>query len=122
MTTPPIEFNLKIYQGSDFEKLFEKGTLSGTTFTPVDLTGYTARMQARERIDSGVTFLDLDSGSKGGIAIDGPNGRVTITLSAVQTAALSTTGGYYDIELIDTLGKVSRLAMGLILVSAEVTR
>ena len=122
MTTPPVNYNIQIYQGTDFERVFEKGTQNGAVFTPTDLTGYSARMQARETIEASVPFIDLDTGTKGGITIDGPNGKITVTLSATATAALSPKGGYYDLELIDTLGKVTRLAMGAIFVSPEVTR
>lgn len=88
-----------------------------------DLTGYTIRMQVRQKPSSSSTYLDIDTVS-GEIAItDATNGIFTITLSAAVTAALSPVQGYrYDLELEDGSGVVTRLLTGLFEVTKEVTR
>ena len=55
---------------------------------PIDLTGYTARMDIVHKL-SRKTALQLDT-SAGGIVIDGVAGTITLQLSAVQTATLDT--------------------------------
>lgn len=100
----------------------EQGATWRTTLTlaDTDLTGYTARMQARADITETDTLLDLSTGS--GISIDGPAGQITLELADEQTAALDWTEGVYDLEIVAPSGDVTRLLKGPILVDPEVTR
>lgn len=88
--------------------------------TAVDLTGYTARMQVRQKVTSADTLLSLTSAS--GITLGGSAGTITLSVSAVDTAAMTWREGVYDLELVSGGGEVTRLIEGRITVSPEVTR
>jgi hypothetical protein len=92
-----------------------------TYYPAVDLTGYTARMQIRASVAATNTLLELTT-ENGGIVLDPTTGKVTLTATAVQTAAMTFTSGVYDLELVDATGAVTRLAEGSVAVSREVTR
>lgn len=87
----------------------------------IDLTGYTARMQIRESITSTSTLLSATT-ANGQLVIVAAQGKVTLTLTATETAALSFTTGVYDIEMVSSGGAVTRLVEGTITLSKEVTR
>lgn len=87
---------------------------------PKDITGYTARMHIRAQKNSATTILELAS-ADGEIIIGDATGKVTLSLTAAATAALSFDTAYYDLELV--LGAaVKRLAEGVVTLSKEVTR
>lgn len=95
----------------------------------INLSGYTARMQARQTLAS-TTMLNEWTTENGGILIDGPTGTITLTATAVQTAAWAwpiTAGqsaptAVYDLEVVSPAGKVTRLLKGKITLDQEVTR
>lgn len=88
---------------------------------PVDLTGFTARMQIRRNIADASAVLDLTT-ANGGITLGGAAGTIRILATATATAALTISAGFYDLELIDGAGAVLRLLQGTVTVSKEVTR
>lgn len=88
---------------------------------PINLTGYTARLQVRERHDSATILLELTT-ENGGITIDGPAGTLTLHLSAAASAALGWERGVYDLEIASPSGTVTRLLEGAALTTPEVTR
>jgi len=90
-------------------------------YTPVSLSGYTARMHIRETVGSSTTELELTSPSAG-IVIDDAAKTITLTISAVDTAALDMTSGVYDLELVSGSGVVTRLLEGTVTITEEVTR
>jgi len=108
--------------------IIEKGTTFTRTVTwtdsegdPIDLTGYTARMQGRASMDSTTTLFSLTSPSTG-ISIPTPaNGALIITLTDTQTTNLPC-GGVHDLELVSPSGTVTRLFQGSFDISNEVTR
>ncbi|TLX54859.1 hypothetical protein DN824_20465 [Stutzerimonas nosocomialis] len=83
---------------------------------PVELAGARARMQVRDR--AGALLLDLST-EAGGLVIG--TGRITLTLTAAQTAALTWTEGRYDLEVEFADGTVQRWAEGIATVRPEVT-
>ena len=87
---------------------------------PVNLTGYTARLQARVDIEDTETILSLTTGA--GITLGGAAGTISLDQSAAQTAVLPNGEYVYDLELIDGDGKVSKLLYGDVDVYGEVTR
>lgn len=91
---------------------------------PVDLTGYTARMQVRETLDAAEPLLTLTTPetSPGGITIDGPAGRLTLLIADEMSTAWAWTFGVYDLELASPDGDVDRLLKGEFEVDREVTR
>jgi hypothetical protein len=118
MTISPGKYDITIYQGATFSQQFTWKDQAGT---PINLTGYTARMMARTSIDAPAAFLTLNT-ANGGIALGGAAGTITLNLSDAQTAAISVMQGVYDLELIDSLAKVIRLLEGSVVISPEVTR
>lgn len=112
--------NLIIPQGADFYLPIYFGQVDGT---PIDLTGFSARMQVRETVAATAVLLGLTSDTDGGIEFtDRPAGKFRIHLTAAQTAAMTWTRGVYDVELVSSGGEVTRLLLGDIKVSREVTR
>ncbi len=108
-------YNLNCLQGATFSKRF-------TLFldnVPVDLTGYTARMQVRESYDSATTVLSLAVGS--GITLGGTAGTIDVAVSNTATAAIEAAQYVYDLEL-DSGSSVDRWLQGSWIVSPEVTR
>jgi len=117
----PLTIDLLIYQGATFHRSW-KLVESGTT-TPMDLTGYSARMQIREKLKSEDVILELTTANSR-IAIDITSTDTTLSLyiAPEDTAAIQITRGVYDLELVDTAGDVFRLMQGAVTVSKEVTR
>ena len=111
--------DLKIDQYATFSTAFKWQTKSSGQ--PVNLTGYTAAMQIRRTPDSSTALVSLSSPSAG-ITIDALNGRVTVEISAVQTAALTPGKYVYDLLLTNPASKKKRLIEGVVVVDAGVTR
>lgn len=88
---------------------------------PTDLAGYIARMQIREAVDSASVLLELTS-TAGDIVLDNVLKTITLTIDAVDTAALTFTAGVYDLEMVSPGGVVTRLLEGAVSVIGEVTR
>ena len=92
--------------------------------TPVDLTGYTARMEIKDKIggtvlasaDSADTPLDIMD-----IAIDTTGKTITLTISATDTAAIAWKKGVYDLEMVSSAGVVTAILTGSVNVTREVT-
>jgi hypothetical protein len=129
----PAVYDLTIYCGTTVDA----GTLTFTykvSGVAVNLTGYSARSQARDA-DDGLIF-DLTS-LNGGITLGGAAGTISLNLDAQATSALWTgegsldsaangaalyDRGVWDLELIAANGRVQRLIQGRLLLSPEVTR
>lgn len=110
---------LIIDQGATFRKHFVWKV--GTPAAPKDLTGYTARMQIRETVESAVVLKSLTT-ENGGITLGGATGEIDLYLSAVDTAAIAWDSGVYDIEFIAPNSDVIRRIAGTVIVTKEVTR
>jgi hypothetical protein len=114
----PGTYNLTIYQGATFRQSI---IWRNADSTPIDLTGYTARMQIRKSVRATTTEADMTT-ENSGIVISALTGEIELNLTAVQTAAIDIQDGVYDLELIDADGTVTRLMEGSVTVSPEVTR
>jgi hypothetical protein len=114
-------YDLTIDQGADwFWTIRWKVGSSARSATPKDTTGYTARMQVRRRHTDTTTQLNLTT-ENGGIVV-GSDGSFQLRATAIQTAAISSGRGVYDVEAISPTGIVTKLARGQISIVAEVTR
>lgn len=89
--------------------------------TPVDLTGYTARMHIREKLESDTIILQLTT-ENGRIVLDNTNKTITIKIDADDTAALIYPLAVYNLELVSASGTVTSLVAGNIQLVKEVTR
>lgn len=114
---PAAQVNLLIEQGATFVQ--QLSWVSGTG-EPVNLSGYSARMQIRASVRSPDVILELTT-ENGGISLGGVTGSVRLQISADQSATLPARGGVYDLELVQD-GIVTRLIEGEVAVSPEVTR
>lgn len=109
-------YDLEIPQGATFTQDF---LYLNPDKTPINLTGYSARMMIRECYESPTPILSLTEGS--GIVTTPLLGKVTVTLTAAQTAAIAAGGYVYDIEL-ENAPTVIRLIQGKVSINAEVTK
>lgn len=112
------EHDIVVQQGATFKKTL---AVKDTGDQPIDLTGYTARMQVRTDFEATQPALDLTT-ENSGIAINGPAGEIILTAADTATSTLSITNGFYDLELIKPSGDVVRLLQGKVTVSREITR
>lgn len=111
---------LRIQQGATFRR---RVTVAAASGDPVDLTGFTARMQVREDYPAETVMLEAST-DDGRITVDGPAGVLWITVPPTATAALPRYGfGVYDLELVSPDGgDVRRILEGDVEVTPEVTR
>jgi hypothetical protein len=88
--------------------------------SPVDLTGYTARMQLRSTLDSSTVIQELTT-ANGGILIDNTYKTITVVLTATQTAALTFSSAVYSLELVSG-SEVYTFCTGTLTLVKEITR
>lgn len=112
------QYDFTIEQGATFVRPFVWKSSDGT---PVNLTAYTARMQVRQSYSSGEILLNATT-ENGRLQVSGAEGKVTLSLTADVTAAITWRRGRYDLELVAPDGAVTRLLEGQITVSKEITR
>lgn len=89
--------------------------------TPIDMTGYTARMQLRSKLDSSTIIEELNT-ENGKIVIDNVNKTIKLIISADNTSAYTFSSAVYSLELISSGGQVTPFANGIITLVKEVTR
>ena len=105
-------------QGATFSRAI---TWQDSQAVPVNLTGYTARMQVRDEVDSASAALSLTT-ENSRISLGGTAGTITLLVSAADTAAVAAGEYVYDLELVSGAGTVTRLIQGCFTVDGEVTR
>ncbi len=109
--------NLIIEQGATFDKTYTWQNSSGL---PINLTGYTARMQAKLNYDT-EALINLTT-ENGGIVLGGSLGTIQLIISASATSAIPAPAKLlYDLELING-SVVTRLLQGYIEIIPEVTK
>ena len=111
-------YNFEIEQGTSLNKPVVWKDSNGVV---VNLTGYTARMQIRETIDSDEVLLELST-ANGKIVLTPAQGKVTLEFDPEDTSGEFWTRGRYDLELTSGSGFVTRLLKGKVTLSKEVTR
>jgi hypothetical protein len=87
---------------------------------PVDLTGYTARMQIRQPDVDGAIVQTLTT-EDGGLTLSA-NGEISRLISATDTALLDFECGVYDLEIVSAGGIVTPIVSGSVELEDEVTR
>jgi len=119
-------YDITIEQGADFELPL---TLQHSDGTAYNLTGYTGRGQIRKYHRSATITVSFT------VTIPTPltlptTGQLTISLTAVQTAAIPAgelitderSKYVYDIEIVSGAGTVKRILDGFAFISPEVSR
>ena len=112
----PGQYDILAPQGATFNEVFTY-KVGGT---PVNLGGYTARMQVRRTPSSSTKIVDLVSPA--GITLGGATGQISVDISATTMAGIPAGKYRYDLEIISSTGTVTRLLEGVFVVTAEVTR
>jgi len=110
-------YDITIEQGATFQMSL---TWKDSTNSPVNLSGYTARMQVRSNYEAEDTLVSLTSAA-GDIVLGGALGTIVITIAASVTQLLQIEEAVYDLELVNGL-TVTRLIQGKATISREVTR
>ncbi len=117
-STRAAKADLIINQGSTLEHVVSVQNSNGTAF---DLTGYTVALKARPTVESSTVLIDLST-ANGKIVVSGLAGQITLNMTNAETSALTWRTGYYDMEITNSGGKVTRLISGIVTVFPEVTR
>lgn len=108
--------DIEIEQGATFNLIFIYQDENGTA---INLTGSTARMQLRRTYNSPTALLSLTT-ENNRIVIDPLLGKITLNISATDTATL-TGSGVYDLELVNG-SNVNRILEGSYKICAEATK
>lgn len=111
----PGKLNLVCPQGSTFSRTLTYSINS----SPVNLTGYQARLQIREYHYSDDFIASLTEAS--GITLGGSAGTIDIVIAASTTQNFAPGTYVYDLELVNG-SEVTRLVEGKFSVTPEVTR
>ena len=111
-------YDITIEQGATFRlSLIWKDSSN----VPVNLTGYTARMQVRRSYTD--TVIQLAMTTEGGsITLGGAAGTINVVSAATATEDIAARAGVYDLELMSSDGVVTRLVEGKVTIKPEVTR
>lgn len=88
--------------------------------TPVDLTGYTARMQIRDARTQQILVQELTT-LNGGITLGTVDGKITFFMSDADTQAVVEDENVYDLELIQPGGDVIPFLAGTFNMQDQIT-
>ena len=95
-------------------------TLVWGNTTPVDVTGFTAKLVAKKSPSATSKILECTI-ANGRVAIGGSNGRITFTVTASDSANLvAPQFGVYEIEVTTASGIVHRVITGRFSLIAEI--
>ena len=113
----PGKYNIICPQGTTFSQQL----IYSLNNVPMNLTGFSARMQIREKHTTPHYQLSLTS-SNGGLVLGGEAGTIIINVSSTQTTAIHAKEYVYDLELVSSSNLVTRIIEGKFIVTPEVTR
>lgn len=109
-------YNIITDQGSTFTRTL---TYKDNAGNPINLTGYSAKMQVRTATDATSVLLELST-ANGRITLGGVLGTISLNAPA---SAMNFAGGVYVYDLELTSGStVTRVVMGSFTNRAEVTQ
>lgn len=111
----PGKYNMVCPQGATFSKRLT-WTIDDV---PVDLSGYTAKMQAKVSYGSTCTPIFTISTENGGISLD-DEGNIDLLIDADETETFIARDYLYDLEL-DSGSEKYRIIEGKFVVTPEVT-
>lgn len=109
-------YDISAEQGSDYATTV---TYTDDSGDPVNLTGYTSRMQVRKFAGSASPVITLTNTS--GMTITAATGVIAVSITAAALAAIPAGSYVYDLEIASG-ASVIKLLSGAFDVSAEVTR
>lgn len=88
---------------------------------PIDLAGFTARMQIRAKLEDTAVIQELTT-ENGMLTIDSINKTITLNIPPELTAAYTFNTAVYSLEMVSIGGQVNPFANGTITLVKEVTR
>jgi len=109
------KYNFTIEQGTTFSRTF---TWKDNSNNPINLTGYTAKLEIKDF--KGNLLETLTSGS--GITLGGSSGTIAVSIAAVVTTTFTFDSARYDLKMTDASGNVTRLLEGVVVLDPEVTQ
>jgi len=109
-------YNFTCEQGVTFHRTLVLSDANG----PLNLTGFSARMQVRKQIDAPEVLIELST-DNGRITLEVNTGTVLLDVSAEDTAAIHRPG-FYDLTLYNPSGEVVRVIEGQFFLRKAVTR
>jgi len=112
------KLNLTIQQGATFRKRL---VWRGSNKSPVNLTGYEAKLQARATATDPAVLFELST-RNGTIKLGGSNGAIELLFSDEATAQLQFDRGVYDLFLYAPNGDALRLLEGSVRLVRGVTK
>jgi|TARA_R110000824_G_scaffold2568_1_gene11781 hypothetical protein len=112
-------YNMTIEQGSTFNLVL---VWKNDANNPINLTGYSAKLQLRASTGASVILLELSSEDSDQIQVYPTQGTVNLTIGHAQTALLPPSIAVYDLELKSAEGVVTKLIKGRCRIEGEVTR
>jgi len=112
-------YDLTIEQNATFQ-ISVFWTTSTTPPVPINVTGYTAKMQIRPAVGDPTVLATLTT-SNGGIIMGDTDGKITLYMSDSTTLAFTWVTGVYDLDVVSPTGFVTRLLEGNVTVSQAVT-
>lgn len=86
--------------------------------TPIDMAGYTGRMQIRETIDSTEVIQELST-TNNQIIINNTNKTITLSIPAAATSTFAFTTAVYGLNLTSSGGQVIPFCTGIITLIRE---
>lgn len=111
-------YDILIEQGATFQLNL---VYKDSNASPIDISGYTARMQVRRAYDAPTPLLNLTT-ENGAITLGGAAGTIAVQAAAALTTDLPAKPAVYDLELISPGGVVTRLIRGVATITPEVTK
>ena len=124
-------YSFTIEQGTTFQ---QELIYKDSNQTPINLTGYSGRMQIRPTVDSNTVYLTLSSSLNAdgtGLNFSGSSGTnppssgsIGIYIASCTSSLLNFTNAYYDLEIYSgsNCPYTVRLIEGQVQLSKEVTR
>ena len=105
--------NLYIDAGSTFSAII---SVSGSSGTPLNLTGYTVASQIRKSYGS-ITVYAFTS-----TIYDAVTGKVRLVLSSTISSSIKPGRYLYDIEVTSPSNEKLRVVEGLVIITPEITK
>ena len=111
--------NIQVHRGADALRIWT--WMSGDPPQPVDLSGCSARMQIRKRVqdDAALALLSSDNGL---ITLGGATGTIQASFTHALTAALPVGALVYDLAITHPDGQITLLIGGELMNKLTVTR
>lgn len=111
-------YKMVLEQGATFNLVV---TWRNPDQTPIDLDGYTAKMQVRPSKGSPEVIATFST-DDATIVLGGALGTIMFDVAADDTATLPAGAYVYDLEMRSSGGQVTRLLEGTFTIDGEVTR